>query len=462
MVGSGATATTTREIMNKAGGIVGIIAGVLGIFAALATLLMGGIGAAFQAEGANTVVGFGWGGVLFSFLAIIFAAVAMSRPVGGGIGLVATSILGIVLGGTLVALFMALALVGGVLALFGAKGHAQKRAAFATATGATVPAPASTKGTALLALFATVAVVAVLWVGLKGVSEGGKSKADTGVDALASAAPSNLNPVGELDRMFSLGSDNTDLQRENKLKEITGQVVQWTLPVYEVSRSGDYYKIQTSSKSGFGIPGTVGTFVYIYARSDAERALVEGLKTGEMVSFKGKIAGSTMRNLNIKPAILVLPEAAAAAPTPAPEPAPVAVAAAPAPAATPEPQAAAQPEPQAAATTAQAPAEDTVEKDGICKGLDMSVTPDMRTCVSLKFDDADKKLNARYKQVMTSLDDTQKAALKKEQIRWIKEKEAKCPKVGAEAAGGTMEPILITDCFLQMTEQRIEHLSKYQ
>ncbi|MCL6484953.1 MAG: hypothetical protein I4O49_12425, partial [Janthinobacterium lividum] len=56
--------------MYKAGGIIGIIAGVLGVGAALVTLLFGGVGAAFNADGAQTVVGLGWGGVVFSFLAI--------------------------------------------------------------------------------------------------------------------------------------------------------------------------------------------------------------------------------------------------------------------------------------------------------------------------------------------------------------------------------------------------------
>ena len=54
--------------MKKAGGIIGIIAGVFGIFAAFSTLLLGGVGAAFDAEGGDLVIALGWGGVIFSFL----------------------------------------------------------------------------------------------------------------------------------------------------------------------------------------------------------------------------------------------------------------------------------------------------------------------------------------------------------------------------------------------------------
>ncbi len=108
--------------MSKAGGIIALIAGILGTIAAIATLLMGGLGAAFEAKGASSVVWLGWGGIFFSFLIIILGAVAIgakSRIV--GILLIASSILGGILGGTFVAVFMAMALVGGILATIGTK-----------------------------------------------------------------------------------------------------------------------------------------------------------------------------------------------------------------------------------------------------------------------------------------------------------------------------------------------------
>ncbi|MDA9009411.1 hypothetical protein N9K16_05575 [Alphaproteobacteria bacterium] len=106
--------------MKKAGGIIALIAGIFGILAAGVTLFTGGIGAAFEAEGSSTVVMLGWGGVLFSFAVIVLGAVCMGAnsriP---GVLLILSSIAGAILGGSLVAVFMALALVGGVLALFG-------------------------------------------------------------------------------------------------------------------------------------------------------------------------------------------------------------------------------------------------------------------------------------------------------------------------------------------------------
>jgi hypothetical protein len=108
--------------MQKAGGIIGLIAGIFGILAAVLTLLVGGMGSAFKADNASMVVGLGWGGLLFSFLCIIFGAVAMgSESKLPGALLTISAIVGAILGGTLVAVFMVLALVGGILATIGAK-----------------------------------------------------------------------------------------------------------------------------------------------------------------------------------------------------------------------------------------------------------------------------------------------------------------------------------------------------
>jgi len=108
--------------VKKAGGIIAIIAGVFGVLAAGATLLLGGLASAFEAEGSGTVVGLGWGGVIFSFAVIVLGAIVLGAK--GRVPaalLILSSILGSILGGTLVAIFMILALLGGVLAVVGTK-----------------------------------------------------------------------------------------------------------------------------------------------------------------------------------------------------------------------------------------------------------------------------------------------------------------------------------------------------
>lgn len=111
--------------MGITGGIIGLVGGIFGILAALATLVMGGIGSAVKAQSSGTVVGLGWGGILFSFLVIVFSAVSFAKPKVGGIGTIVSSLFGIVLGGTLVAIFMVLSVVGGILTVVGAKKSVQ-------------------------------------------------------------------------------------------------------------------------------------------------------------------------------------------------------------------------------------------------------------------------------------------------------------------------------------------------
>lgn len=114
--------------MKKAGGIIALIAGIFGIIAAVVTMFIGGVGAAFGGEGAETVIGLGWGGILFSFLTIIFGAIAMNaKSKVPSILLIICAILGIILGGTFVAVFMVLALVGGILAVLGTKKDVEKK-----------------------------------------------------------------------------------------------------------------------------------------------------------------------------------------------------------------------------------------------------------------------------------------------------------------------------------------------
>lgn len=114
--------------MKKAGGIIALIAGVFAVIAALFTLFVGGAGKAFESKGADTVLMLGWGGVAFSFLTIVLGAVCMGATSRWpGVLLIICALAGAILGGTFVALFMSLALVGGIIALFG------KRTAPATA-----------------------------------------------------------------------------------------------------------------------------------------------------------------------------------------------------------------------------------------------------------------------------------------------------------------------------------------
>ena len=177
--------------MKKAGGILGIIGGVFGVFAALVTLFIGGVGGAFQASGAGTVVGLGWGGLAFSFLAIIFGAVSLgarSRLV--GILLTLSALGGAILGGTMVAVCMVLALVGGVLATLGTK----PEPGGTTLAPSAIPARRRGKLGKILGMVAAMVVVGI--TGLLAIGLASKP-GDSGHGSPASAptaAPSRMQP----------------------------------------------------------------------------------------------------------------------------------------------------------------------------------------------------------------------------------------------------------------------------
>lgn len=250
---------------------------------------------------------------------------------------------------------------------------------------------------------------------------------------LAAMQPAPLSPTGELATMFNLGSDNTNLQRENKLKEIKGKVVEWTLPVYEVKKDGDGYKVQTATGD------TVGAFIYISPRNDQDKTVIEALKTGSQISIKGIIKDDSIRHLIIKPAILFQPSSVQSVAVQAPQPAP------------------------AMPVAEQAPAKQEAQQDaGVCaeiyKQEEVNPGDNDVMCSNHEFEIADEKLNSAYKTIMASLAPDSKSELKREQIMWIEHKEKQCE----EAAAGMMtirqETLSKNQCLIDMTMQRIAYL----
>jgi hypothetical protein len=151
-----------------------------------------------------------------------------------------------------------------------------------------------------LKLVISVVVIVVAFVALGPSQEEKANSANAVLDHISTGIPSNHTSSGELDDIFSYNSDHTDLQRDNKEKEIKGSLVDWSLNVYEVSkRSDNKYRIQTSGRN------QVGTFLSITTRPKEEVNYVESLKTKDVIHVRGLITGTTMRNINIEPAILV-------------------------------------------------------------------------------------------------------------------------------------------------------------
>lgn len=97
--------------MKIAGGVVSIVFAVVAVISALATLLLGGIGEAVGTEGA---------GLFISFVIIAFAAAAIgAKSTFPAIMVIVLSVINVIAGGTLVAIFMVPTLLGGIVSLIG-------------------------------------------------------------------------------------------------------------------------------------------------------------------------------------------------------------------------------------------------------------------------------------------------------------------------------------------------------
>ena len=126
---------------------------------------------------------------------------------------------------------------------------------------------------------------------------------------LTTAKVANISSRGTLYEAFNIGSNSTDVQRQDLTNQITGKVIEWTLPVYEVDKDGDTFTVQTSSTNN-----DVGTFIKIKPRSAAEVQYLTGLKTDDTISIRGYITGVSIRSVNIEPAILVTANTSASNP----------------------------------------------------------------------------------------------------------------------------------------------------
>ncbi len=101
--------------MQRAGGIIGLVAGIFGVLAAGVTLMIEGLESELKTDNAQD-------GALFSILVIVLGAVATSaKSKTSGALLTLAAITGAILGGTFVAIFMLLAVAGGILAMIGTR-----------------------------------------------------------------------------------------------------------------------------------------------------------------------------------------------------------------------------------------------------------------------------------------------------------------------------------------------------
>ncbi|OCQ94705.1 hypothetical protein BCD67_04375 [Oscillatoriales cyanobacterium USR001] len=88
-------------------------------------------------------------------------------------------------------------------------------------------------------------------------------------------------------------------------------------------------------------------------------------------------------------------------------------------------------------------------------------TIEMRKCASDSYKAADKKLNEVYQKYISKMSGERKNRLIEAQRAWIVFRDTTCSFEGAEALGGTLEPLLVTSCLGRVTNERTAYLEKY-
>lgn len=78
---------------------------------------------------------------------------------------------------------------------------------------------------------------------------------------------------------------------------------------------------------------------------------------------------------------------------------------------------------------------------------------EMNQCAAAQYQAADKKLNETWQQALKRASGQQKELLKKAQQAWISLRDADCAFLASGAEGGSMQPMLISQC---MTDKSVE------
>lgn len=83
---------------------------------------------------------------------------------------------------------------------------------------------------------------------------------------------------------------------------------------------------------------------------------------------------------------------------------------------------------------------------------------DLNECWGREYKAADATLNQVYRQLVSKLDDEEKAQLKAVESAWLKYRDANCEFVADEYKGGTMRPMAYAICLTDMTKNRVGEL----
>ncbi|HAS0920193.1 lysozyme inhibitor LprI family protein [Enterobacter cloacae] len=79
---------------------------------------------------------------------------------------------------------------------------------------------------------------------------------------------------------------------------------------------------------------------------------------------------------------------------------------------------------------------------------------ELNTCSAQQYQAADKKLNQTYQSAIKRAAASQRDLLKKAQQAWIALRDADCNFIGSGTEGGSVQPMIISQCLTEKTVER--------
>jgi uncharacterized protein YecT (DUF1311 family) len=86
---------------------------------------------------------------------------------------------------------------------------------------------------------------------------------------------------------------------------------------------------------------------------------------------------------------------------------------------------------------------------------------EMTACAGIAYQNADRKLNQIYQQLLPKLSSSRRQQLVTAQQAWIRFRDTSCNFEASAFEGGTIAPMIYSSCLARLTEQRIKDLQNY-
>ncbi|WP_312981443.1 lysozyme inhibitor LprI family protein [Atlantibacter sp.] len=83
---------------------------------------------------------------------------------------------------------------------------------------------------------------------------------------------------------------------------------------------------------------------------------------------------------------------------------------------------------------------------------------ELNQCAGEEYKKADGELNAAYKKVFTRASKEQQDLLKQSQNAWIKVRDADCNFIASGVEGGSIQPMIFSQCLADKTRERTAYL----